>query len=183
MLASKVLAGELFGAGFKVVIGETFGSSQRGGAVTSHLRVSRSQILGPQIPMGQAQLVIGLEPIETLRVIESYGNQEVKSLVNDHFIIPPAVLAGRVSFVGEDEVRRRIEELSQSTYFIPATQKALVLNNPILTNIIMIGALHAMEIFPLGFSDFEATLVKFFPPSKLKINYKAFRVGEKLIDQ
>lgn len=40
VLASKLLAGILVNRGLQVTIGETFGASQRGGSVMSHLRIS-----------------------------------------------------------------------------------------------------------------------------------------------
>ncbi|HQN70592.1 MAG TPA: 2-oxoacid:acceptor oxidoreductase family protein, partial [Smithella sp.] len=67
VMASRVLAGMLVNAGFIVTIGETFGMSQRGGSVMSHLRVSSSSVLSPQIPQGRGDIVIALEPVEALR--------------------------------------------------------------------------------------------------------------------
>jgi len=45
VLASRVLAGMLVNAGYCVTIGETFGMSQRGGSVMSHLRISQKSIM------------------------------------------------------------------------------------------------------------------------------------------
>ena len=41
VMASRLLAGMPVAKGFYVTIGETFGMSQRGGSVMSHLRVSQ----------------------------------------------------------------------------------------------------------------------------------------------
>jgi len=80
VMASRVLAGMLVNAGFIVTIGETFGMSQRGGSVMSHLRVSSTSVLSPQIPQGRADIVIALEPVEALRVLVKYGNPAVAVL-------------------------------------------------------------------------------------------------------
>ena len=42
VLASKILGNMLVSQGLKITIGETFGASQRGGSVMSHLRISRT---------------------------------------------------------------------------------------------------------------------------------------------
>ena len=55
-------------------IGETFGLSQRGGPVMSHIRVSKEKKYGPLIPPNRAQFIIGLEPLETLRIIKEFAN-------------------------------------------------------------------------------------------------------------
>ena len=58
VMASRVLAGMLVNAGYVVTIGETFGMSQRGGSVMSHLRVSSTSVLSPQIPQGRADILL-----------------------------------------------------------------------------------------------------------------------------
>jgi indolepyruvate ferredoxin oxidoreductase beta subunit len=45
VLASRMLGRCLTNIGLRVTIGETFGASQRGGSVTSHLRISNSSAL------------------------------------------------------------------------------------------------------------------------------------------
>jgi indolepyruvate ferredoxin oxidoreductase beta subunit len=50
VLASQVLGRALLKAGYIVTVGETYGLSQRGGAVMSMVRVSREQTMGPLIP-------------------------------------------------------------------------------------------------------------------------------------
>jgi len=46
---------------------ETHGMSQRGGAVVSHLRISDSEIAADLIPVGKADLILSVEPMEALR--------------------------------------------------------------------------------------------------------------------
>ncbi|MBU2252336.1 MAG: 2-oxoacid:acceptor oxidoreductase family protein, partial [Proteobacteria bacterium] len=69
VMASRVLANMLVRRGFRVTIGETFGMSQRGGSVMSHIRVSSAAVWSPQIPKGRADLVVALEPVEAIRVL------------------------------------------------------------------------------------------------------------------
>jgi len=74
VMASRVLSNMLVRKGYYVTIGETFGASQRGGSVMSHIRVSASSAWSPQIPQGRADMVVSLEPIEAIRVLKTYGN-------------------------------------------------------------------------------------------------------------
>jgi indolepyruvate ferredoxin oxidoreductase beta subunit len=46
---------------------EVHGMSQRGGDVQSHLRISDAPIYSDLIPEGRADLIVGIEPMETLR--------------------------------------------------------------------------------------------------------------------
>jgi len=49
---------------------EVHGMAQRGGAVTSHLRLSRKPIFSDLVPKGRADLILSVEPLEALRYLE-----------------------------------------------------------------------------------------------------------------
>jgi indolepyruvate ferredoxin oxidoreductase beta subunit len=49
---------------------EVHGMSQRGGAVMSHLRISSSPISSDLIPFGKADMILSVEPMESLRYLE-----------------------------------------------------------------------------------------------------------------
>ena len=48
---------------------EVHGMAQRGGAVQSHLRISDHPIFSDIIPVGQADMILSMEPMETLRYV------------------------------------------------------------------------------------------------------------------
>ena len=48
---------------------EVHGMSQRGGAVYSHLRISDTDISSDLIPLGKADIIISVEPMESLRYL------------------------------------------------------------------------------------------------------------------
>ncbi len=56
--------------GLMVKEAEVHGMSQRGGAVQSHLRLSQEQIFSDLIPKGEADLILSVEPLETLRYLD-----------------------------------------------------------------------------------------------------------------
>ena len=76
VISSRIIGNMLAAKGFFVTIGETFGASQRGGSVMSHVRISTRSTLSPQIPQGKAHMVVSLEPVETLSVLNGYGNPD-----------------------------------------------------------------------------------------------------------
>ena len=55
--------------GLQIKQAEVHGMSQRGGDVQSHLRISSSEIRSDLIPRGAADLIISLEPMESLRYL------------------------------------------------------------------------------------------------------------------
>jgi indolepyruvate ferredoxin oxidoreductase, beta subunit len=181
VMASRVLAGMLVNAGFIVTIGETFGMSQRGGSVMSHLRVSSSSVLSPQIPQGRADIIIALEPVEALRVLTKYGNPDVAVLSNARVVYPMGVITGDFNYPSLDEIKSAFEKLAAKNWLIDATAVAVDLGNPVLSNIVMIGALAGTALLPIDRRAFEKEITRSMPADKRQINLTAFDAGVKIL--
>ena len=106
VLASKVLGNALVNKGLDVTVGETFGATQRGGSVMSHLRISAQSSWSPQIPKGMAHIVIALEPVEALRVLSVYGNPETLVITNDRPVYPVGVICGEMDYPEQADLRQ-----------------------------------------------------------------------------
>jgi indolepyruvate ferredoxin oxidoreductase beta subunit len=181
VMASRVLAGMLVNAGFIVTIGETFGMSQRGGSVMSHLRISSTSVLSPQIPQGRADIIIALEPVEALRVLVKYGNPDVAVLTNSRMVYPMGVITGDFTYPSLDEIKSAIDKLTAHNLLIDATSVAVELGNPVLSNIVMIGALAGASLLPIDRRAFEKEITKSMPAEKRQINLTAFDAGTKML--
>jgi indolepyruvate ferredoxin oxidoreductase beta subunit len=181
VLASRMVGDMLSEKGLYVTIGETFGASQRGGSVMSHLRISSESCLSPQIPKGRAHVVVALEPSEGIRVLAAYGNPEVKVVCNTRPIYPIGVICGEQTYPDLEDIKTWVRELSQSAWFIDATEGAVKLGNPILGNMIAVGALAATRVLPLDRAQFEAVLVRKMSPDKVAVNLSAFDMGETMV--
>jgi indolepyruvate ferredoxin oxidoreductase beta subunit len=181
VMASRMLAGILVSAGYIVTIGETFGMSQRGGSVMSHLRVSSTSVLSPQIPQGRADIIIALEPVEALRVLTKYGNPDVAVLANSRMAYPMGVITGEFTYPSLDEIRSMFSKLSAKSWLIDATSVAVELGNPVLSNIVMIGALAGALLLPIDRCAFEKELTKSMSADKRQINLKAFDAGMQML--
>lgn len=181
VLASRVLGNMLMEKGFQVTIGETFGASQRGGSVMSHLRVSGHTELSPQIPKGRAHLIVSLEPTEALRVLKDYGNEKVCVLCNMRPIHAIGVISGEAQYPEADQLRQWIRDLSQNAWFLNATEAALAMGNPIFGNIMLVGALAATGLLPLDRASFEKVIARMMPPDKVEQNLTAFDRGGALV--
>lgn len=177
VLASRLLGGLLVQKGFFVTIGETFGASQRGGSVMSHLRISAKTTASPQIPRGGADIIVSLEPAEALRVLAAYGNPATILLTNTHAIYPVGVIKGDLEYPPVEEMKDAVERRLPAAYFIDATGLAVSLGNPILANIVMLGALGRLAVVPFDRKDFQEAIALRLPPEQLAINLKAFDEG------
>jgi len=181
VLSSQVLGQALVGKGYFVTIGETYGASQRGGSVMSHIRLSSQKQLSPLIPQGKADVVLGLEPVESLRVLTGYGYRDTAVITNTRPIYPTDVTSGDETYPEMEEIESALRNLSWELYLIPATEKALEMGSPILGNMIMIGALLSLSLLPLTAAEFAETLKQNFKGKRLESNLQALETGAILI--
>ena len=181
VMASRVLAGMLVDAGYVVTIGETFGMSQRGGSVMSHLRISPDEVKSPQIPRGGANVIIGLEPLEALRVLTVYGNPQVCVLTNTRPVYPIGVITGELTYPAPETIQTQLQRLSAQSWMIDATAVALQMGNAVLSNIVMIGALAQTALLPINRKMFEKEIRKTLTADKCEGNMKAFEAGAGMI--
>jgi len=177
VLASKVLGNILTAKGMDITIGETFGATQRGGSVMSHMRISAVSSWSPQIPRGMAHVVIALEPIEALRVLCDYGNPETLVISNDRPVHPVGVIRGEMDYPEKTVLREWLMTFGRTLYLIPATDEAVKLGAPILANIILLGVLAGAGALTFDRNDFSQVISRMMPPEKLGINLKAFDAG------
>jgi len=181
VLASQILGRAAVAKDLQVTIGETFGLSQRGGSVMSHIRISDEKQYGPLIPPHRADAIVGLEPLETIRIFPEYGNERTALLVNSRPIYPLNVIAGDVEYPPTEWIKDVFEESGGTLYWLDATKPAVEIGGPIMLNMIMLGALCQLPFIPLEKGDVENILSAVFPEQKLKANFKALDIGGQLI--
>ncbi len=177
ILISRLLGRTLTDKGYKVTIGETFGAAQRGGAVFSSLRISKKMYYGPLVQEGQADVLLSLEPLESLRILNTYGNPEIATVSNSQPIYPVGVLSERDTYPDMKKLEEMIRSLSKAAWFLNATEIAMELGAPIVTNIVMAGALVGTGKVPIDMQGVQQSIRETFPASKVDLNLKALSRG------
>ena len=179
VMVSLVMGNTLVHDGYFVTIGETYGSSQRGGSVMSHLKVSAEKQYSPLIPEGQADIVLGMEPVETLRVLKSFGNLNVVTVVNPRPIHPVDFTGSGSGYPNLEELLGQVKSMSAKTYIVHATEEAQKMGNAMLANMILIGALVQTGLVTISQEAIEKTIRDMFPKA-IKENIEALNKGKKL---
>jgi indolepyruvate ferredoxin oxidoreductase beta subunit len=164
--------------GYFVTIGETYGASQRSGSVMSHLRISRESQYSPFIPNGRADIILGMEPVETLRILQQFGNSDVITITNSRL-----VYAVGMEYPSLDKVAEAIKGLSARLWLIDATDEAAKLGDPVFANMILIGTLIGSGILPSDKESLERILRESVPKEKLDANMLAFNKGMELVNR
>lgn len=178
ILAAHLLAEAAVMEGFKVRVGETFGMSQRGGSVVSHVRMG-SRIYSPIVPLKRGNLIVGLEPIETLRVAVKYASSESYIFFNTTPIPPVSVNIGKCTYPKVDDVIYTLNRLGKKVVGLDASSLTKRTGESRTLNMVMIGFCAGSKIMPIRLETFKKTMKGMLPHKWLHLNLKAFELGVK----
>ncbi|WXG46267.1 MAG: indolepyruvate oxidoreductase subunit beta [Candidatus Atabeyarchaeum deiterrae] len=177
ILASRIVADAAIEAGYHVTIGETFGMSQRGGSVASHLRLGRKKMFGPLIPEASADIVIGLEPLESLRYATIFLKPNGVIVTNSHPVMPPDG-----NYPAQDRIYDFAKKIPSKLYLLDASQIAKDAGDVLSSNIVMVGAAFGAGVIPVKEEQLK-NAIKERLPKAVDLNLKAFDLGKKTVKQ
>ena len=179
LLASQVIGNAAFEAGENVRLGEVHGMSQRGGSVIAHVRFG-DDVYGPMVPVGKADVIVALEPMEALRHAE-YLKEDGTMVVNFNTEDPLPVQEGQAEYPDEEILEEHLESFGNLVR-VDADALAEEAGHRIVSNTVMIGVLQAVEGFPLDESAVTDALEAQVPADALEANLNAFELGRQQID-
>ena len=169
ILAGSLLAMAAADAGLDVKVSEIHGMSQRGGSVSTVVRMGEkveSMVADP----GCADVIVAFESVEALRA-QDYLREGGKMFVNDEVIVPVSVAIG--NFEMPEDIEGKLDELGAVR--IPAGQIAREVGSPRSTNVVLVGALSTA--LPFSVEDWEDAISRRVPPKSVEANLEAFRQG------
>lgn len=181
LFASALLAQSAIRRGYHVLATETIGAAQRGGSVVSHVRVSDRELYSQLIPDGQADYIVGFEPIELIRHIRKLG-PDGRYIMNTHPVLTVGCTMGLDRYPTLSEITGALDDKQMRGYAIAATEAAYELGSPLLMNMVMIGALCAVsELFTLD--DIKGLVVEGTRQALVEANLEALNAGAALIHE
>ncbi|MFQ6108644.1 MAG: indolepyruvate oxidoreductase subunit beta [Candidatus Aminicenantales bacterium] len=156
--------------GFHFKQAEVHGMAQRGGAVQSHLRLSKELVYSDLIPKGEADMILSVEPLEALRYLEYLSPEGiVVSSCSPHRNIP--------DYPDLDQVLTRIRSIEKRV-IIDSEKIAREAGLQKAQNMVMLGA--ASPHLILKKESLEKFIRVLFEPhglSVVDVNLKAFELG------
>ena len=171
LLTSKVLGEYALLSGKDCKLSEVHGMSQRGGSVTTHVRIG-DKIYSPVIWEGGADMIIAFELLEAVRVAHYIKNDGV-ILVNDENILPMPCISGGVKY--PYELREELKNSYKNVVYIKAEKIAEEAGSSKSTNIVMLGAL--CKLYDFDKEIMEKAIEECVPAKFLEMNKKAFNLG------
>jgi len=167
---AAIIAQAAVNEGLKVRQSEVHGMAQRGGAVLAHLRISDTDIAGDLVPKGSADIIISMEPLESLRYTDWLAPSGALVTAAEPFVNignypePESVITAIKSY----PLCRIIEAA--------ALAKEAGLARAV--NTVMVGA--ASAFLPIKVKTLEDTIASVFAAKEatvLTANTKAFQLG------
>jgi len=149
---------------------ETHGMSQRGGAVYSHLRISDKEISSDLIPSGSAELILSVEPMESLRYLPYLSSK-------GYLVTNTTPFENIVNYPDIDKIIAEVKKLPRSIA-IDADKIAEDIGNKRVSNVVILGA--ATPFIQISTEKIENGIKSIFGKKGDKIvelNLKAFRAG------
>lgn len=169
ILAGKILATVASEAGLDVKVSEIHGMSQRGGSVSTIVRVG-DEVATMVCDPGCADVIVAFEAVEALRA-QHYLAEGGHLFVNDEQITPVSVHIG--SFSMPEHVEERLLGLGATLFDAGGIARGL--GSPRSTNVVLVGALSTA----LPFSDelWREGVAACVPPRTVEANLRAFEAG------
>jgi indolepyruvate ferredoxin oxidoreductase beta subunit len=157
-----------------VLASEVHGMAQRGGVVESTVMIGN--IKSPIISDGEADVLLGFEPLETYRAM---GKCSADSVVisNRVPVMPFGVSIGKSDYPDVDKMFDFIRGRVKSLVTLDARKLSLQAGAELAANVVMIGALARSEAVPVPKASFEETIRTKTKEKFAAINLKAFNLG------
>jgi len=174
LLASRLLGEAALSMDIPTVVSEIHGMAQRGGIVES--AVLLGDVQSPIVSSSEADVLIGFEPLETLRALGKC-NQDTVVITNIHPLPPFTVAVGQGVYPPVEETLQFIRERAKKVIELDGTAIAEEVGNPLALNMVMLGALIGSGTTPIGAEEMKKVLSTSTKKAFLESNLKAFDLG------
>ena len=174
LLASKVLGEAALLSGVPVRMSEIHGMAQRGGVVESAIVFgdARSTIISD----GEADVLLGFEPSETLRALNKCNAQT--TVITNLAPLPPFTVAiGRGTYPDLDQAKTLIKNKTRRLIAFDAVEQATTAGSVMSVNIVLLGALIQTAILPIPAENLKQAIRTKTKAAFVDVNLKAFELG------
>ena len=172
VLTSKLIAAAAMEKDIPVMSAETIGMAQKGGSVFSFLRLG-DDIYCPMFPEKTADIIIGFEPDEAVRMLP-YLKDGGKIVLNTHPIMPVTATLSGSDYTGREMIeylQRNVEDVT----LVDGDRACEEIGSPKVLNMVMLGAAVRNDVLPFTIDEIEDIMKKTVKPQFVELNSKALR--------
>jgi indolepyruvate ferredoxin oxidoreductase beta subunit len=175
LLASEIISEVAMTAGLDVKKSEVHGMSQRGGVVSSHVKIA-PKVYSPVIYKGQADILMSFEQAEALRAAD-WLRKDGLAVVSRTRLVPAIVTSSKDYTYPEDPIGD-LQKKVPRTISVDADRIAGELGNPRLVNTILLGILS--NDLPFKKEQWVEAIRKRVKPKFVDINITALEKGREI---
>ncbi len=174
LLATMVLAEAAICAGHNALASEVHGMAQRGGVVESTVMIG--DIKSSTISDGEADVLLGFEPVETYRAMRKCSADSVV-ISNSVPVTPYTVAIGKAIYPEVGRLFAFISDRVKKLITLNAQALAEQAESAVSANVVMVGALARSGVLPIPIEAFEETIRTKTKASFVEANLRAFDLG------
>lgn len=175
VLASDILGDVALDIGLDVKKTDTLGMAQRGGSVTSHLRIGQ-KVWSPLINAAEADYLMAFEKLEAARWV-SQLRPGGTVIINNLAIPPLSISLGTQVYPADEAVLGSFRSVTDKVHLVEGSERVAGLGDIRTLNIFMLGYLS--RFLPLKITDdqWETGIARHLPAKILDLNKRAFKAG------
>ncbi|AEG18618.1 indolepyruvate oxidoreductase subunit beta [Methanobacterium paludis] len=175
IIKTSIVIGEsAMRSNLNVLMSEIHGMSQRGGVVSTELKIGDAH--SPIIEEGTADLLLAFEPLEALRAISKIS-EETYVVMNTSPTYPFNIRESKDPYPDVSVIIDELESKSKKVLAFDAEKIAKDAGHILSLNMVMIGGATAVSGFPLDKNVVLESMKDNLPEKSLEINMKAFNEG------
>ncbi|MBN2061899.1 MAG: indolepyruvate oxidoreductase subunit beta [Deltaproteobacteria bacterium] len=174
LLASRLLGEAALSMGIPVVVSEIHGMAQRGGVVESAVLLGNAS--SPIVSDGEADVLIGFEPLETMRTLTKCSRKTV--IITNSSPVPPFTASiGQGVYPPVEDILKILRRKVDKVFAVDGNNIAEKAGNPLSLNMVMLGALIGSGILSINPAALKDTISRSSKKAFLDSNIRAFDMG------
>jgi len=175
ILASDILGDVALDIGLDVKKTDTLGMAQRGGSVTSHLRIGQ-KVWSPLINASEADILMAFEKLEAARWV-GYLKPGGAVIINNMAIPPLSISLGTQVYPQDEAILDSFRRITGAVHLVKGTEQAAGLGDARTLNIFMLGYLSRFLPLKITEAQWEKGIARHLPVKILDLNKRAFEAG------
>ena len=181
LLAAEAIGVAAVKDDLNVRVSEIHGMAQRGGAVVSTVRIGETA-LASTVLEGQADVILGFEPFETLRNLK-YASEKTLVIMNTERIPPTELAAKNLKYPDIEELVKKVHLFTSHVLLVEAPRLARQAGTSLAQNVVLLGALAGTEVLPVKTESLKEAIRELVPPRHVDVNLRAFKLGQESVQE
>ena len=178
VLASDILGDVALAIGLDVKKTDTLGMAQRGGSVTSHLRIGK-KVWSPLISPKEADILLAFEKLEAARWV-NYIKPDGIVIINNLAIPPLSISLGTQKYPDDQDIIKSFQQRTTRIHMLDGTKEAGVIGDVRTLNVLMLGFLSVLVPISIGHEVWQQGISRHLPEKLLGMNMRAFERGREI---